>query len=341
MRKRGGKGFGGHLVGLLAAVVLSGPVLARAQSTEGEVVVYTAAQSTIVQAIGPLFEQKTGIKIRFVEGGTGEILKRARAEATNPLGDVLWALGAEGMAANADLLEPYTVADDAKIAAIYKKGMADGRITPNNVTPMVIVYNRKLLPEAEAPKSWRDLAEGRWKDKIAYAAADKSGSSYTILATLLTVFGDNDAGWQVVEDIMKNAKILPSSSRVPKGVADGEYQAGLTYEDAAMRQVKGGAPVGVVYPQDGTSIPPDGNAILKGAKHPKAARAFMDFAVSKEAMDLLAQKFELRSARTDVAPPAGFPAIDTIKAVPYDMEWAGKAYATLIKRWQDIIVRVK
>jgi iron(III) transport system substrate-binding protein len=334
-------GIVGAVVGALAAGLAIGNAPAAAQGTDGEVVVYTAAQSTIVQAIGPMFEKKTGIKVSFVEAGTGEILKRARAEAANPLGDVLWALGAEGMAANADLLEPYTVADDAKIAVIYKKGMAGGRITPNNVTPMVIVHNKKLLPDAEAPKTWRSLADARWKDQIAYAAADKSGSSYTILATLLTVFGDNDAGWKVVEDIMKNAKILPSSSRVPKGVADGEYQAGLTYEDAAMRQVKGGAPVGVVYPQDGTSIPPDGNAILKGAKHPKAARAFMDYAVSKEVMDLLAQKFALRSARTDVAAPEGFPAIDAIKAVPYDMEWAGKGYATLIKRWQDIIVRVK
>jgi iron(III) transport system substrate-binding protein len=331
----------GRLGVLLAAVLVLGVGPAAAQGTEGEVVVYTAAQSTIVQAIGPMFEKKTGIKVGFVEAGTGEILKRARAEAASPLGDVLWALGAEGMAANADLLEPYTVADDAKIAAIYKKGMAGGRITPNNVTPMVIVYNTKLVPAAEAPKTWRSLADPRWMDKIAYAAADKSGSSFTILATLLTVFGDNDAGWKVVEDIMKNAKILPSSSRVPKGVADGEYQAGLTYEDAAMRQVKGGAPVGVIYPQDGTSIPPDGNAILKGAKHPKAARAFMDYAVSKEVMDLLAQKFALRSARTDVAAPEGFPSIDTIKAVPYDMEWAGKNYAAFIKRWQDIIVRVK
>lgn len=331
----------GWLGVLLATVLVLGAGPAAAQGTEGEVVVYTAAQSTIVQAIGPMFEKKTGIKVSFVEAGTGEILKRARAEAASPLGDVLWALGAEGMAANADLLEPYTVADDAKIAAIYKKGMAGGRITPNNVTPMVIVYNTKLLPAGEAPKTWRSLTEPRWMDKIAYAAADKSGSSFTILATLLTVFGDTDAGWKVVEDIMKNAKILPSSSRVPKGVADGEYHAGLTYEDAAMRQVKGGAPVGVIYPQDGTSIPPDGNAILKGAKHPKAARAFMDYAVSKEVMDLLAQKFALRSARTDVAAPEGFPAIDTIKAVPYDMEWAGKNYAALIKRWQDIIVRVK
>ena len=331
----------GWLGVVLLVVLVLGVGPAAAQGTEGEVVVYTAAQSTIVQAIGPMFEKKTGIKVSFVEAGTGEILKRARAEAANPLGDVLWALGAEGMAANADLLEPYTVADDAKIAAIYKKGMAGGRITPNNVTPMVIVYNTKLLPAGEAPKTWRSLTEARWMDKIAYAAADKSGSSFTILATLLTVFGDNDAGWKVVEDIMKNAKILPSSSRVPKGVADGEYQAGLTYEDAAMRQVKGGAPVAVVYPADGTSIPPDGNAILKGAKHPKAARAFMDYAVSKEVMDLLAEKFALRSARTDVAAPEGFPAIETIKAVPYDMEWAGKNYAALIKRWQDIIVRVK
>jgi len=330
---------------LIALAALMLPVLAAvpaaAQPHEGEVVVYTAAQSTIVQAIGPMFEQRTGVKVRFVEAGTGEILKRARAEAANPLGDVLWALGAEGMAASADLLEPYTVAEDAKIAAVYKKGMAGGRITPNNVTPMVIVYNKKLLADAEAPKTWRSLADPRWKDRIAYAAADKSGSSYTILATLLTVFGDNDAGWKVVEEIMKNAKILPSSSRVPKGVADGEYHAGLTYEDAAMRQLKGGAPVGVIYPEDGTSVPPDGNAILKGTKHPKAARIFMDYAVSKEVMDVLAAKFALRSARTDVSPPEGFPAIEGIKVVPYDMEWAGKSYATLIKKWQDVIVRVK
>ena len=321
--------------GVLVMVALAAvPTMASAGSAghEGEVVVYTAAQSTIVQAIGPMFEKKTGIKVQFVEAGTGEVLKRAQAEKASPLGDVFWALAAEPLAANADLLEPYTVADDARINAIYKKGMAGGRVNSNNVTPMVIVYNKKLVSEAEAPKTWKALADPKWKDKIAYAAADKSGSSYTILATLLTVFGENDAGWKVVEDIMKNAKILPSSSRVPKGVADGEYHAGLTYEDAAMRQVAGGAPVGVIYPQDGTSIPPDGNALIKGAKHPKAARMFLDYAVSKEVMDLLAEKFSLRSARVDVNPPKGFVPLTEIKAVPYDMEWAGKNYAAFVKK---------
>lgn len=331
----------GGIVGFVVLAATSMGALAGTADHEGQVVVYTAAQSTIVQAIGPMFEKKTGIKVQFVEAGTGEVLKRAQAEKDNPLGDVFWALAAEPLAANADLLEPYTVTEDARINSIYKKGMAGGRVIPNNVTPMVIVYNKKLVSEAEAPKSWRALADPKWKDKIAYAAADKSGSSYTILATLLTVFGENDPGWKVVEDIMKNAKILPSSSRVPKGVADGEYHAGLTYEDAAMRQVAGGAPVGVIYPQDGTSIPPDGNALIRGAKHPKAARMFLDYAVSKEVMDLLAEKFSLRSARTDVNPPKGFVPLGEIKAVAYDMEWAGKNYAALVKKWQDIIVRVK
>ena len=337
---RHGMVWGGLLaVAALVAVPVSG--LVGAADHEGQVVVYTAAQSTIVQAIGPMFEKKTGIKVQFVEAGTGEVIKRAQAEKDNPLGDAFWALAAEPLAANADLLEAYTVADDAKINPIYKKGMADGRVIPNNVTPMVIVYNKKLVSDAEAPKTWKALADPKWKDKIAYAAADKSGSSYTILATLLTVFGDGDAGWKVVEDIMKNAKILPSSSRVPKGVADGEYHAGLTYEDAAMRQVAGGAPVGVIYPQDGTSVPPDGNALIKGAKHPKAARLFLDYAVSKEVMELLAEKFSLRSARTDVSPPRGFVPLSEIKAVGYDMEWAGKNHEPFVKKWQDIIVRVK
>ena len=328
------------MLGLFALVMLpSGLVMAA--DHEGQVVVYTAAQSTIVQAIGPMFEKKTGIKVQFVEAGTGEVIKRAQAEKDNPLGDAFWALAAEPLAANADLLEAYKVADDAMINPIYKKGMADGRVIPNNVTPMVIVYNKKLVADADAPKTWKALADPKWLDKIAYAAADKSGSSYTILATLLTVYGDGDAGWKLVEEIMKNAKILPSSSRVLKGVADGEYHAGLTYEDAAMRQVAGGAPVGVIYPQDGTSVPPDGNALIKGAKHPKAARLFLDYAVSKEVMELLAEKFSLRSARTDVSPPKGFVPLSEIKAVPYDMEWAGKNYTAFIKKWQDIIVRVK
>jgi pyruvate-formate lyase-activating enzyme len=52
-------------------------------------------------------------------------------------------------------------------------------------------------------------------------------------------------------------------------------------------------------------------------------------------------KFSLRSARTDVNPPKGFVPLGEIRAVAYDMEWAAKNNAAFIKKWQDIIVRVK
>ena len=58
-------------------------------------------------------------------------------------------------------------------------------------------------------------------------------------------------------------------------------------------------------------------------------------------MDLLAQEVRPAFGADRRGGAGGFPAIDAIKAVPYDMEWAGQGYATLIKRWQDIIVRVK
>ena len=170
--------YGAMVLGVAALAAMPTGALAASADHEGQVVVYTAAQSTIVQAIGPMFEKKTGIKVQFVEGGTGEVLKRAQAEKANPLGDVFWALAAEPLAANADLLDPYTVTDDAKINPIYKKGMAGGRVQPNNVTPMVIVYNKKLVSDAEAPKSWKALADPKWKDKTIVVILPDSGERY-------------------------------------------------------------------------------------------------------------------------------------------------------------------
>jgi hypothetical protein len=162
---------------------------------------------------------------------------------------------------------------------------------------MVIVYNKKLVSDADAPKTWKALADPKWKDKIAYAAADKSGSSYTILATLLTVFGENEAGWKVVEDIMtpRSCPVQPGA----QGVADGEYQAGLTYEDAAMasgrRRARGSFTTGRDLGAAGLTPSSRGQA-------PRPPRCF-DYAVSK--VGLLAEKFSRdRPGRSES--PKGF-----------------------------------
>ncbi len=329
--------WGVGILGVVALAAIPAMALAGAADHEGTVVLYTASQSDLVQAIVPLFEKKTGIKVQAVESGTSEIIKRAQAEKDNPLGDVFWGVGAEVLDAHKALLEPYAPAELDKVYPSYRKSPT---WVPNNVTPMVIVYNKKMVSESEKPKAWKDLADPKWKGKIAFAAADRSGSAYIQLATILSIYGDNAAGWKVVEDIMKNVKVLPSSSKVPNGVKDGEYAIGLSYEDIVGRFISGGAPIGAIYPTDGTAIPPDANAVIKGAKHPKAARLLVDFLLSKEVMTLLAEKFSLRSSRTDVISPPGLPDLKDIRAINYDFNWAADNKDRLIKQWRDLMLKL-
>jgi len=326
------------LVALGSAIVLTG--CGKGQSPAGEVVAYSAEKEEIIKAVEPMWAKAVpDIKLNTLASGTNEVVQRVLHERQHPLGDVVWGIGAEGPSALLDLFEPYETkqakAVDPRWAAVAKGQPWQ----PNSIVPMVLIYNTSLVPSAQAPRSWRDLADPRWKGRLAYAAPDKSGSAYTQLATMVSVFGDNDAGWKVIARIMRNAKILQSSGKVPKGVSDGEYAVGITYENIAGLYVAGKAPVKIVYPVEGTAILPDANALIRGAPHPEAAKRFLDFLQSKPVQEMLARKLSLRSCRTDVAAPPGLSPIEDIKAAPgFDFRWAVAHRKDFIKKWQAIVL---
>jgi len=308
-----------------------------------QVVAYAAEKEEIVQAVSRMWEKAApDIELSVIAAGTNEVVQRVRAERQQPLGDLIWGVGAEGPSANPELYEPYQTSE-AKAVAPRWNAVAKGEPwQPNNIVPMVLIYSTRLVTAAQAPRAWRDLAESRWKGKLAYAAPDKSGSAYTQLATMVSVFGDDDAGWKVMEGIMANAKILPGSGKVPKGVADGEYAVGMTYENVAGLYVRGGAPMRIVYPVEGTAVIPDANALIRNGPHPEEAKRFLDFLQSKPVQEMLARKLSLRSCRTDVATPPGLVVIDTIKAAPkFDFRWAVKHRKDFIEKWRAIVLRLK
>jgi iron(III) transport system substrate-binding protein len=275
----------------------------------------------------------------MVVAGTGELIKRVEAEQARPLGDVVWSAGPEALGGKKALFEPYL----AREASTFFPGQvpADQAWTPFTTMPYVIMYNKKLVPEGQAPKSWKDVLDPRWKGKVAYADATKSGSSYTLLVTWLTIYGKDDAGWKFVEDLLRQAKVLPKSSMTYQMVANGEFPIGLTFEQGAFDFLKSGAPVGIVYPADGTAVIPDGSALIKNGPHPTAARAFLEYTVSREGQELIVQKFGRRSVRKDVASPAGLPALDKIKAISYDLQYAADNRTSLLKRFQDTLVKTQ
>jgi iron(III) transport system substrate-binding protein len=298
--------FLGMALALAATTALS-PAL---QAQEGPVVIYTAHKSSIVDRLLPVFESETGLKAEVVQLGSGDIARRARAEAGAPAADVIWSISGSQLTELADILEPYQPPEFDKIDTQF---VANAAWTPYTAVVYVLAVNTDLLPLEEAPKSWAELADPKWQGLIASARADGSGSAMQQLQAVLTIFGDD--GWNKYAEIAKNFVFTDSSGAVPRFVADGETQMGLTLEDNALEYVQGGAPVGVVLLSDGTVATPDGVGLVKGGPNPEGGKAFLDWALSKSTQELLATNIGRRSVRTDVAAPPGTPNLSDVNVI--------------------------
>ncbi|MFN6979211.1 MAG: extracellular solute-binding protein, partial [Gemmobacter sp.] len=294
-----------HALAALAgsAAMLAAPGLLRAQSKT--VSVYTAFADS-VNALAPGFTAATGFTIESVAAGSGELVARVTAEAARPLGDCVISIGGEGIDAAPQLFEAYAPAGteavraDIKVSEIW---------SPFSVTvPTVLMVNTNLVPEAEMPGAWADLADPKWKDRIAFAGADKSGSALIQLLQIVHTAGNEDAGWALFEKMFPNFIVTGSSGAVSRGAAGGEYAIGMTLEDNAQRFIDGGAPVRTIYPREGIALSADAMALIKGGPNPEGARALLDYITSVEGQSLIVGQFGRRPIRDDVPPPANVPA---------------------------------
>jgi iron(III) transport system substrate-binding protein len=324
---------------LLIVITACGSDDKETSEDSNSLTVYSPHQNEIINPIVKEFQDRTGIKVDVVTGGTGELLNRVTAEEGNPGGDVFWGGGAESLEAFGDSFEPYKTAEDEAIPAEYKS--PDNVWTGFSALPMVIMYNQEMVDDANAPKSWEDLLDEQWAGKIAYVEPSKSGSAYTQLVTMLTAYqNDGNDGWGFVEDFVANldGTILASSSAVPKGVADGEFPVGITLEEAAYRYIAGGASVNVNYPEEGTSAVPDGVALIKDAKNAENAKKFIDFLVSKDVQEMIVEDFSRRAVRNDVNPPEGLIGSDEIPLVDYDFGWSAENKEEVMEQFQQILI---
>jgi iron(III) transport system substrate-binding protein len=317
--------------GLFAIAIAAISVSAIAQQ---RVSIYTAHTANIVDRLIPEFEKATGLKADVVKAGSGDIINRVRAESANPKADVIWSIGAELLEANTDLLEPYTPKEAAMIADAFK---TTGPWLPYTGILNVFVVNTKKLKPEEYPKTWADLSQPRFKGLVSMADAEKSGSAYMQLNTFLTIYGDKEPGWDKFKDVFKNINVNPSSGAVPRFVNDGEAVVGITLEDNAYLYLKGGGPVAIVYPEDGTSVIADGMALVRKAPNPAGGKAFIDWALSAATQNLAVQELGRRPIRKDAKPLAALKPLEQIKLVKYDIKNAADKRKEYVGKWQALV----
>ena len=256
--------------------------------------------------INPLVDdfkaKNPGINVDVIAAGTGELLKRVESEKDNPLGDILWGGSLNTIRLKMDLFENYTSTNEVNIAEFYKN--VEGPITRFTTIPSVLMVNTNLSKNIKI-EGYADLLNPALKGKIAAADPAASSSAFEHLVNMLYAMGDGnpEKGWDYVKKLCANldGKLLSGSSAVYKGVADGEYAVGLTYEEGGINYVVSGSPVKVIYMKEGVISKPEGVYIIKGAKNLENAKKFIDYCVSLDAQNILINKVNRRAIRKDAS----------------------------------------
>lgn len=310
-----------------AAVLAIGPALA------GEVVLYSSNSVDAINAVTEEFNKKyPDIKITPVRGSTGQMMQRIKAEAGAPKADIFWSGGFSSLRLYKDYFAPYQSPEAASILAVYKE---PGNLwVGTNAHVMVIMVNKRALKGDPMPKTWSDLANPRWKDRLVVGDPEKTSSSF---ATLWGI--EKSLGRKTVEGIAKNATVMSTASQVYDGVAKGEFAVGMTMEYAAQEYVSGGnKDVEIVYPSEGTFIAPEGMALVKGGPNPADAKKFYDYLSSKQAQEMLVKRFFRRPIREDVdTTTVGLPRVNTFKVSAIDDVKAAADQPTFIKTWKELV----
>ena len=263
-----------------------------------------------LRSIYSLFEQETGIKINSESLGTGDCMARIKAEKEQEYCsfDLMYGGSLANYVANKDLFQDYYSSEDDKLMEAYRNTL--GFCTNYTVDGSVLLVNDDLLKELGVEvKGYADLLQPELKGKIVSADPSASSSAFCQLTNWLLVMGEgetaaeryeSDAAWKFTEDLLKgqDVKITSSSSAVYKGVINGEYAVGLTYEDPCVTMIKDGATnVHIVYPVEGTVFLPAQIGIPTNCKNLEEAQAFVDFMLSETAQKFLAEQTTSRNIR--------------------------------------------
>ena len=295
-------------------------------------------------SIIPVFEEKTGIKVTVESLGTGDCMKRISTEAENPTFDVMYGGSLANYVRNADLFETYVSKEDANLMEAYRNTL--GFCTSYTVDGSVLLVNTDLAKELGVEiTGYADLLNPALKGKIAAADPSASSSSFCQLTNMLLAMGgyESEDAWKYVTDLYVNidGKITSGSSAVYKGVYNGEYVVGLTYEDPCVTFLKDGATnIEIVYPVEGTVFLPAQLGIVKGAKNMDNAKAFADFMLSEEAQVFLGTNTTSRPIRDVVAPNEYMTPMNDINLIFEDSEYVTSHTDELKEKVQDIIMDI-
>ncbi|MGI5084842.1 ABC transporter substrate-binding protein [Treponema putidum] len=249
-------------------------------------VVATSAYKELFDA----FTAKTNVKVEFLSMSSGEVLARTRAEG-KPIYDVWFGGGIDAFmsAKEEGFLENYVSPNSKDIPVQYKD--SDGAWIAKGITVVGFIGNKDVLAEKKLPmpKTWAELADPKYKGEVIMSDPAISGTNYGAVKGLLDLFGE-EKGWAYWEKINANIPFLGKRGKDPQEkTAQGEFAVGIIPADEKAFKLADDKNLIVVYPEDGIPWVPEGTAIFKSCPNLDAAKAFIDFMLTKEGQEIIAR----------------------------------------------------
>jgi iron(III) transport system substrate-binding protein len=287
---------------------------------EGKVVWYTGAALFTADRVARFFELAyPGIKVEVQRSGSERILQRLMQEAAAGIknADVFNSsdIGHYVLLKKKGMLAKYTPAGAERLLESFRD--PDGIAFGWRAFLMVMSYNSKLVSSADAPKTWKDLLDPKWKGKLVTAHPSYSGAIGTYMLALVNLYG-----WDYFKQLAQNKPHLTQSVHDPaQVVAAGERMVGANGAEYFLySERKKGNPIGIVYPHDGVPLVVSPSAITNSSIHPAAARLFTDFIFTRNVQKFLADSEGLYVPHPDVAYPSDKPKLSDLKILTVNAE---------------------
>jgi iron(III) transport system substrate-binding protein len=292
------------------------PALVEAAKKEGKISFYTAMDLQFAERLGKTFEAKyPGITARVERSGAERVFTRIAQEYSS----------------NIHAVDVVNTSDQAH-CIIWQR---NGWLAPYLPEEVVKYYDKRYYNSEglHAPKSFRDLLDPKWKDKLVKAHPAYSG---TIMNSTFEVA--RDLGWDYfVKLAAQNVMQVQSATDTPKRISVGERAVmvdGAGY--LVIRYKEAGQPVEIVYPEEGTPLATGPSAVFKGAPNPNAARLFQNWMHSREAQQLLVDYARQYSPHSQTVEKPGIRKLADIKLMKEDPEGILTQAEAVKKRYAEI-----
>ncbi len=321
------------------AAALATTLAASAAYAETTLTVYTAIEAVDLDRYKQTFEAANpDIKINWVRDSTGVMTAKLLAEKDNPQADVVWGLAATSLLLlkSEGMLEAYAPAGVEKLDQKFVDSSTPPSWVGMDAYVAALCYN---TVEAEKlgltpPKTWKDLTKPEYKGHVVMPNPNSSGTGFLDVSAWIQMFGDEDA-WKFMDGLHENiAAYTHSGSKPCKMAGAGETVIGVSFEFPGAKAKSAGAPIDIIFPEEGSGWEAEATAIIAGTANLEAAKKLVDWSVTKEANEMYNVGYAVVAYPGIAKPVEHLPSDIPAKMIKNDFEWAANNRKAILTEWQ-------